>query len=267
MCTALLSIEPGLPTLLIGVRDELTDRPWEPPGRHWPDRPDLIGGRDLQAGGTWLAVSPAAMRASCVLNGRGRPVPEASRLTRGVLPLRAAAGEPFDRTELSRIDPFHLVTAEGDRALWQSWDGQELTERELGQGLHFAVNSGLASELVPAGQANGAEPNGRVADGRDHELARIAHFLPRLTAPPDPRPGQSLAAAWGSWFALFNGDGIGTDDDQALIVRRQLDGGRIWGTTSISLIALGPAGLRYDFTGVPGDPAAWYAVDLDGVSP
>jgi len=56
MCTALLSIQPGLPALLVGVRDELSDRAWEPPGRHWPDHPGLVGGRDLQAGGTWLAV-------------------------------------------------------------------------------------------------------------------------------------------------------------------------------------------------------------------
>jgi hypothetical protein len=265
VCTALLSIEPGLPTLLVGVRDELTDRQWEPPGNHWPDRPDLIGGRDLQAGGTWLAVSPVAGRASCVLNGLGAPAPEAIRLTRGGLPLQAAAGEPLDLTQLGRLDPFHLLTVQADRAVWQSWNGRELSERELAPGLHFAVNSGLASELGPAVQADGTEK----VNGRAHELARIAHFLPRLreASRPDPWPGQPVAAAWGQWFALLNGDGIGTDDDRALIVRRDLGGGRIWGTTSISLIALGPSGLRYDFTGRPGDPGAWYAVDLGAVSP
>ena len=30
MCTAVLSIEAGRPVLLAGVRDELTDRPWQP---------------------------------------------------------------------------------------------------------------------------------------------------------------------------------------------------------------------------------------------
>jgi hypothetical protein len=268
VCTALVSIEPGFAALLVGVRDELTDRAWEPPGNHWPDRPDLIGGRDLLAGGTWLSVSPADRRASCVLNGRGALAPPASRLTRGVLPLRATAGEPLDRTELSRLDPFHLLTVEADRAFRQSWDGRELAERELAPGLHFAVNSGLASELVPA-QADGSESDGGLANGRAHELARVAYFLPRFSrAPrPDPRPGQPVAAAWGEWFKLLNGDGIGTEDDRALIVRRDLGGGRIWGTISISLIALGPAGLRYDFSDKPGDPAAWYAVDVGGVSP
>ncbi len=263
MCTALLSIEPGLPVLLAGVRDEVMDRAWEPPGRHWPDLPELVGGRDLLAGGTWLAMSPRQRRASCVLNGRGQPAPEASRLTRGRLPLRAAAGEPLDRTELGSLDPFHLLTTEPGRALWQSWDGRQLTERELPAGLHFAVNSGLAEDPCPP---LADAPAASAANGRAHELARIAHFLPRLGAAerPDPRPGQPVKAAWGEWFPLLNGDGLETDDDRALIVRRDLGAGRIWGTTSISLIALSPAGLRYDFTGSPGDPAAWYAVDQAG---
>ncbi|RFU39238.1 hypothetical protein DZF91_23470, partial [Actinomadura logoneensis] len=72
MCTAIVSVDPAspVPVLLVGVRDEFIDRDWEGPGRHWPDRPGLIGGRDLRAGGTWLAVDPAARRAATVLNGR-----------------------------------------------------------------------------------------------------------------------------------------------------------------------------------------------------
>lgn len=277
MCTALLSIEPGLPVLLAGVRDELIDRAWKPPGPHWPDRPDLIGGLDLQAGGTWLAVSPPRRRASCVLNARGQFAPPASRLSRGALPLRAVAGEPIDKNALANTDPFHLITVEPDRALWQSWDGLVLTERELGTGLHFAVNSGLAADLHPPRTQPSA---GQGENGRAHELARIAHFLPKLQAATRPSPppthpgapalvgqaaaprqlGQSTAVAWAGWLPLLNGDGLGTDDDRALIVRRDLGGGRIWGSTSISLVALSAAGLRYDFTGKPGDPASWYTV-------
>src|SRR5271165_3211596 len=92
MCTAILSLEPGRPVLLAGVRDELTDRAWEAPGQFWPQYPGLIGGRDLLAGGTWLAVSPDGQRVACVLNGRGQPAPATSRRSRGVLPLLAAAG-------------------------------------------------------------------------------------------------------------------------------------------------------------------------------
>src|SRR5260370_40538138 len=94
MCTAVLSIEPGKPVLLAGVRDELTDRPWEPPGAHWPAYPDLTGGRDLQAGGTWLAVMPSQSRVSCVLNGVGMMAPAATRRSPAGPALLGAAGGP-----------------------------------------------------------------------------------------------------------------------------------------------------------------------------
>jgi|HubBroStandDraft_1064217.scaffolds.fasta_scaffold125073_2 hypothetical protein len=296
MCTALLSIEPGRPTLLVGVRDEMTSRAWQPPARHWPERAgELIGGRDLQAGGTWLAVSPQDRRAACVLNGRGKAAPEVTRRSRGVLPLDAAAGMPLDPQVLADFDPFILVTAEPKRAIAQSWDGDALTEREFAPGLHFAVNSGWASDLLPdllqptdslnPGQNEAANPSRpeptspsqptsasqpepthpsqpaspSQANGRAHELARVAYFLPRfaVAARPDPKPGQPVAEAWGEWFPLLNGDGLATDDDRALIVRRDFGDGRVWGSTSISLIAVSVDGLRYDFTSAPGDPAAW----------
>ncbi len=260
MCTALLSIEPGRPTLLVGVRDELADRPWEPPGPHWPEWPGLIGGRDLQAGGTWLAVSPRDRRAATVLNGRGQPAPVITRESRGALPLQAAAGKPVDRAAAATLDPFHLITAEPGGAIVQSWDGRSLTERELGPGLYFSVNSGFADELLPASSSPGQDAQG-AANGRAHELGRIDYFLPRFQAAslPEPEPGEPVAAAWGEWFGLVNGDGIDSGDDRALIVRRGLDG-RVFGTTSISLVALSPDWLRYDFTARPGDPGAWYPV-------
>ena len=76
-------------------------------------------------------------------------------------------------------------------------------------------------------------------------------------------PRATVAAAWGEWLPLIDGDGIRADDERALIVRRDLGGGRIWGTTSVSLAAATGAGLRYDFTASPGDPAAWFPVRLD----
>jgi hypothetical protein len=272
MCTAVLSIDPDLPVLLAGIRDELTDRAWEPPARHWPHYPELTGGRDLLAGGTWLAVAPGQARASCVLNARGRAADPRSRGTRGELPLRAAAGQHIDTREIGHLDPFHLLTAEPGRAIMQSWDGDRLSETELGPGLHFVVNSGLASGLALAPNTSGSvnpDAGARQAvpaapDGREIELARIAHFVPRFrdAARPAPRPGQPLAVAWGEWLTLVNGDGLEPEDPRALLVRRTLPDGRIWGTTSVSLVALWPQASRYDFCGTPGDPAAWGPVPL-----
>ena len=255
---AILSIEPGAPVLLAGIRDELIDRAWDPPGRHWPEYPGLIGGRDRLAGGTWLALAPGAGRVACVLNGRGAMAPEQARRSRGVLPLQAAAEGKLGPARLADFDPFHLLSAEPGAATLWSWDGERLTDRDLAPGLHVVVNSGL-----DAGLRAGGDP-GSAAQGREHELARVAYFRPRLDAAarPDPRPGVPPAQAWGSWLPLMNGGGLDRSDPRALIVRRDLGAGRIWGTTSISLVALGGAGLRYDFTGRPGDPDAWTPVPV-----
>ncbi len=264
MCTAIISIEPGLPVLLAGIRDELTDRPWQPPGRHWPDYPGLTGGRDLQAGGTWLAVAAAERRVACVLNARGLMAADEYRRSRGALPLRAAAGLDLDRAELGRFDPFHLLSADPGQARLVTWDGQRLTDSELGPGLHIVVNHGLGSDLL-AKDASGTAPPGEpewAARARANELARVRHFAPLFRAAARPevlsarRPGPA-GEAWGEWFPLVNGDGLPVGDPRALIVRRELPDGRIWGSTSVSLAALAAGGIRYDFSGSPGDRASW----------
>lgn len=296
MCTAIAGLGPDGTVLLAGVRDEFTSRAWQPPGRYWPERPGVIGGRDLLAGGTWLAVAPAARRVACVLNGRGRMASPAFRRSRGVLPLGAAADGKLTVTDLADFDPFRLLVAEPGRAVLSSWDGAQFAERELAPGLYMVVNSGLASDLWPvpapgaapgaapesvtesvtgaaAGAAPDTGPGGLTAEQAEaahaRELGRIGHFLPRLNAArmPSPEPGVPVAAAWGDWLPLIDGDGISPDDQRALIVRRDLGGGRIWGTTSISLFAATAAGLRYDFTAAPGDPAAWSPVPLDTPRP
>jgi hypothetical protein len=256
MCTVVVSVDPGspFPVLLAGVRDEFASRPWQPPGRHWPERPALVGGRDAQAGGTWLAVDPGGPRAACVLNGRGRMAPERARASRGGLPLRVAARRAegaLATADLTKYDPFHLVGAEPDAVRLWSWDGDELTERLLGPGLHIVVNSGLDGADLRHDGPGSAEMS-----------ARVAYFRGRFAAAarPEPYPGRPPAAAWGRWLPLVDGDGLDRADPRALIVRREFGDGRIWGTGSVSLVALSRDGARFDFSAAPGDPGAWYTV-------
>lgn len=58
--------------------------------------------------------------------------------------------------------------------LW-SWDGEALTARDLGPGLHLIVNSGLEGLDQPEGDTEDA-----------YMEARLAHFRPRLAAAPRP---------------------------------------------------------------------------------
>ena len=77
MCTLVLLRRPKTPwpLLLAANRDELRTRPSRPPARHWPDRPQVRGGLDVTAGGTWLGVNDDGLVAA-VLNRRGTLGPE-----------------------------------------------------------------------------------------------------------------------------------------------------------------------------------------------
>lgn len=256
MCTTVLDFDPGspVPVLLVGVRDEMLERPWTGPGRHWPRRPGLVGGRDESAGGTWLAVDPAGTRVAWVLNGRGENADPQSRLSRGDLPLLLAAGEDeVGGFDLARYDPFHLLSATPDAARMWSWDGEHLVERNLAPGLHIVVNSGLE------GSADDDGP------GAEQMRARVAHFRPLFAAAhrPSPRvdPGarpDPTGAAWGDWLALAEGGGLDPGDPRALLLR-ETHRGRVWGSSSVSLVALSREGARYDFRATQGE-SAWTTV-------
>ncbi|MGH8495459.1 MAG: NRDE family protein [Gammaproteobacteria bacterium] len=58
MCLLVFALDahPRYRLVFAGNRDEYHSRPTDPAG-WWRDQPDVLGGRDLEAGGTWLAVS------------------------------------------------------------------------------------------------------------------------------------------------------------------------------------------------------------------
>jgi Transport and Golgi organisation 2 len=259
-----------MPLLLLGVRDELTDRPWRPPARHWPGSP-LIGGIDIQAGGTWLAVHPDLPRVGCLLNGRGAMADPARRRSRGELPLRAAAEGPGflkrladDLGALAAYDPFHLICASPDEVTELTWLGvpppgsaagtvpaRHLAVREIGPGTHLFSNAGHA---YPADPAHPEDPAG------DPKAARFgAKFA---AARPSGDPALDLETAWGGWLPLAAGDGLDRTDPRAVIVGKQLPDGRVYGSTSVTLVALAPDAVRYDFQPEPGGVTGWYPVAL-----
>ena len=203
MCTVIVSLDPDnpVPLLLLGIRDEFTGRPWLPPARHWPGSP-LIGGRDEQAGGTWLAVHPDVPRVGCILNGRGDLAPEDRRRSRGDLPLLAAAEGPGalaklhqDRDTLSRYDPFYLVCADQQEVLLLSWNGTDSALTGLGPGTHVLTNAG---HMYPPDRDRTPRPTGPPAGDPPDSRAKSRTRRPNASArssPPAARPATRPPAS------------------------------------------------------------------------
>ncbi|WP_308365424.1 MULTISPECIES: NRDE family protein [unclassified Microbulbifer] len=114
MCLLLFAYRchPEYPLLMLANRDEFHDRP-NAPAAPW-EGGELVAGRDLQAGGTWLGVAGGG-RAAAVTNVRepGR-APPADTLSRGDIPRDFLRGQqpPWDCAaglEAARYRGFNAV--------------------------------------------------------------------------------------------------------------------------------------------------------------
>lgn len=116
MCLILFAwnAHPRFPLVLVANRDEFHERPARA-ADFWPQRPGLLAGRDLQAGGTWLGVTRSG-RFAAVTNYREPLVPEA--------PLERSRGELVTNFLESRRAP--LAHAETLRASGSSYRGFNL---------------------------------------------------------------------------------------------------------------------------------------------
>ena len=124
MCTLAIYVRhlPGFPLVIAANRDEFVDRAAAGP-QVLAEAPRVVGGRDLQAGGTWLAISERGTVAG-LLNRRTEALPIASKRSRGELPLRAlaagsaaAAAAVIGALRGDTYNAFNLLVADRERGL------------------------------------------------------------------------------------------------------------------------------------------------------
>lgn len=90
-------LHPRYPLIFLGNRDEFHARPARPT-QFWPEHPDLLGGQDLQAGGSWLGITRQGYLAA-VTNFREPAVAPGPR-SRGELVM------DYLIRHLGQLDPF-----------------------------------------------------------------------------------------------------------------------------------------------------------------
>ncbi len=232
MCTVVILRRPQAdwPLILAANRDEMLGRPWKPPARHWPDRPQIVAGLDELAGGSWLGLNDDGVVAA-ILNRPGTLGPAPGARSRGELVLEA-----LDHTDaadaaraLADIDarayrPFNMVVADNRDAFWLrslgADDGARIDIEALAPGLSMVT----------------------AHDRNDTSSARIRFYLPRFRAAAIP---DLAADDWRGWEALLASRereiGAGPEGAMAIVTDRG------FGTSSSSLLALpapGPASRR-----------------------
>jgi uncharacterized protein with NRDE domain len=121
VCLILLGwrVHEAVPLVVAANRDEFHERPAARAG-FWADRPDVLAGRDLRAGGTWLGVTRAG-RFAVVTNYRGGTEPSAEE-SRGALVARYLEGTPVPVLAERRAaySGFNLLAGDGDELWWLS---------------------------------------------------------------------------------------------------------------------------------------------------
>jgi uncharacterized protein with NRDE domain len=148
MCLILIAwrVHPRYPCVVAANRDEFHARPTAP-ADWWADHPQILAGRDLQAGGTWLGLTRAG-RFAALTNYRG---PEQRRVdvpSRGALVtamLSSTAGVEQGLSTLQGVganyNGFNLIFSDGRRlGIYESTQG---AGRELGPGIY-----GLSNHLL-----------------------------------------------------------------------------------------------------------------------
>jgi uncharacterized protein with NRDE domain len=221
MCTVVLSLSPGAawPLVLAANRDEMLDRPWDPPGDYWPERPGLVGGRDRLAGGTWMAMRGGMVAA--VLNRPGSLGPADGFRSRGELPLmalaHASAAEAAAALGQERADawrPFNLVIADADAAWLLTGHGTRTVEAtKLAEGVSMITAIGLDAGETP----------------------RARRHLPRFLAAPRPTPEDH--ATWARLLGAADAEaGAGPRGGLTVLPDRG------YGTVAASLVFLPAAG-------------------------
>jgi uncharacterized protein with NRDE domain len=239
MCTVVLLIRPGhaWPVVMAANRDEMLERAWDPPGPHWPGQPDVVGGRDRAAGGTWMAMNGAGVVAA-VLNRQGSLGPAPGKRSRGELPLLAlkegtakAAAQAIAGLDAGQWRSFNMILADRLEAIAiRAVGAGEPEAKKLGPGVHMVTAHDVDDPASP----------------------RVARHLPRFRAAAAPEAGD-----WREWQAIL-ADQSGPPGSELNVPPR---GG--FGTSCASLLAL-PADGAPEWLFAPGAPhtAAFSPVQL-----
>jgi len=231
MCLIAFAIgqNPEFPLVVAANRDEFFSRPtagmdWWQPGKGQK----ILAGRDLESGGTWLAVSPEG-KVTAVTNVR-EGSQEKGLYSRGELPLKALAEPAAGLQQTLDADParysgFNLVSL-NTRGGWYYSNRDAHPGRQIFRGVYGLSNHLLQTpwpKLLRLRTSVGhcIEQAGRQASALHGELLNL---LQDTTPAPDnllPRTGVALETERFLSSPFIVGEHYGTRATTVITVNRQ----------------------------------------------
>jgi len=190
MCLAAfaLNAHPRFPLVIAANRDEFFARAAAPMA-WWTDRPDILAGRDLTAGGTWFGLSRAG-RLALLTNVRepGRHNPAAP--SRGALVVDWLTSDLDARAFEAALKPgyngFNLVAADLARNAWHWMGNRASAAQRLTDGIHGVSNASLDTPWPKTLGLKAAMAEALAAADTAEQLAgQLFGALADRTQPPD----------------------------------------------------------------------------------
>ena len=182
---------PDQPLVVAANRDEWRDRP-AVPARWWDDHPQLLAGRDLQAGGTWMGIT-RGRRFAAVTNFRDPSDRRSTALSRGTLVAEFLLGTGTPQAYLRELagraaqyNGFNLLVSDGTSLLY--FGSREGEVREVEPGVH-ALSNHLLDEPWPKVRRARAALASALGSGDEPLFAMLSDTAP---GPDDQLPDTGV---------------------------------------------------------------------------
>lgn len=216
-----------VPLVVAANRDEFHGRATEAAG-FWDDHPDILAGRDLQAGGTWLGCTTDGRFAA--LTNFSHPDDAPREKSRGLLVQDFLAQASDARSYVASLrgaeySGFNLLVFDGDELVYTS--NRELTASGgcavdvLKPGYYGLSNAELGAEWPKCVQ--GAQGLKQITQ-RDYTHEDLLELLSDDSVPPDhqlPSRGRPIEMERRGAPRFINGEEYGTRASTTLVISDQ----------------------------------------------
>lgn len=188
MCTLIINRQPShpWPVLIAENRDEMKNRASLLPGAHWVERPWVLAGKDILAGGAWQGINRYGLVVT-ILNRANSLGPQQGKRSRGELVLEMLDHASAEEAAQACADlnpqayrPFNLILADSTDAIWVKHD-------DTGPISLFDIPEGTS--MISNGDLN---------DGINQQ--KLRKYLPKFRIAERPNIDQE---DWSSWTDLL----------------------------------------------------------------